>query len=201
MFSVTLGSTGYQWTCAIGLCRKGGNKPNAAEAASAAIRHRDEEHPEAVWSETRHQAARQVMDWLTDLEVADGLTVAPASIMALVNSIAATLGAPAPRGDLTPIVDAVANWGKDPLTMDNMHDIRLIEAPAPPDTTRNWTTNHMVRWSVGEAIQHPPEGSGCQCTGARVGENVEVCALPKHNAVNIKHVFAIGGRVTRIAHN
>lgn len=87
------------------------------------------------------------------------------------------------------------------MDMDNMHDIRLINAPTPTGPTRNWTTNHMVRWEVGEAIQCPPEGTGCQTRGARVGEDVEVCALPKHNAANIKHVFAIGERVTRIAHN
>ena len=201
MFNLVLGSTGYQWTCTIGQCRKGGNKPNAAEAANAAIAHRDEEHPEAVFSETRRQAAREVMDWVTALEGSDHLTVAPTSVMALVNRLADILGADRTRSDLAPIADAVANWGRDPLTMDNMHDIRLIEAPSSRAATRNWTTNHQVRWAVGEAIQHPPEGSGCQCTGARVGEDVEVCALPRHNAVNIKHVFAIGGRVTRIAHS
>lgn len=201
MFNLTLGSTGYQWVCTIDKCSKGGNKPNAAEAANAAIAHRDEEHPEAVFSETRRQAAREVMDWLTALEGSDHLSVAPASVMALVNRVAGILGADRPRNDLAPVADAVANWGRNPLTMDNMGDIRLIEAPPPPATTRNWTTNHQVRWSVGEAIQHPPEGSGCQCTGARVGDDVEVCALPKHNAVNIKHVYAIGGRVTRIAHS
>lgn len=201
MFNLVLGATGYQWTCTIGTCRKGGNKTNAAEAANAAIAHRDEEHPEAVWSETRRQAAREVMDWVTSLEGSDQLAVAPTSVMALVNRLADILAPGTLRNVPPPVADDVANWGRDPLTMDNMHDIRLIEAPRSTGATRNWTTNHQVRWSVGEAIQHPPEGRGCQCTGARVGEDVEVCALPKHNAVNIKHVFAIGGRVTRIAHS
>ena len=200
MFNLTLGSTGYEWRCTLPHCTAAGQGTNAAETAQDAVRHRDQEHPESVWSIPRQNAVQDVILWLQGLEGAEHLKVVPSSVMALVNSIARTLGLPGADAPL-PTVAEVANWGRSPLTMENMGDIRLIEAPPPPAATRNWTTNHMVHWSVGEAIQHPPEGSGCQERGARVGEDVEVCALPKHNPTNIKHVFAIGGRVTRIAHN
>jgi hypothetical protein len=200
MFNMTLGSTGYEWRCTFTGCTAAGQGTNAAETAQDAVRHRDREHPEMVWSIPRQNAVQDVLLWLQDQEGSENLKVAPASVMKLVNTIARTLGLPQADTPL-PTIAEVANWGKDPLTMENMGDIRLIEAPRSTGPTRNWTTNHQVRWSVGELIQHPPEGSGCQARGARVGENVELCALPKHNPANVKHVFAIGERVTRIAHN
>jgi len=198
MFNLVLGTSGYQWTCTIGACRRGDTASNASDAASDAILHRDADHPEMVWSATRQQAGNSVLEWLGTLEGADDLKVSPTSVMRLVNDIADALGhqRPEARGPV-----AVADWGRSPLTMENMSDPRLIEVPAHTGPTRNWTTNHQVRWSVGEAIQMPPEGKGCKEPGARVGEDREVCALPGHTAANIKHVFAIGERVTRIAHN
>lgn len=200
MFAMTLGPTGYEWVCSIGECAKSGTKPNANEAAADAIAHRDMEHPATVWSATRHRAANVILDWLGKLEGSDFLTVSPIQVMDLVNDVADALGEARQTVQPSP-ARAAEDWGRDPMTLETMHDIRLIESPQPTGPTRNWTTNHQVRWSVGEPIQSPPEGRGCQVRGARVGEDVEVCALPGHNPANIKHVFAIGERVTRIAHN
>lgn len=199
MFKMVLGPSGYEWACTHEDCSGHGWHTNAAEAALDAVRHRDQEHPESVYSHARGRATQDVFAWLAENGVGEA-TVSRAKVMQLVNTIAHTLGHKDQDAPL-PTLAAVADWGKNPLTMQNMGDPRLIEVPAHTGPTRNWTTNHQVRWSVGEDIQMPPEGKGCKAYGARVGENTERCALPFHNPANIKHVFAIGEHVTRIAHN
>jgi hypothetical protein len=136
MFNMTLGSTGYEWRCTFTGCTAAGQGTNAAETAQDAVRHRDREHPEMVWSIPRQNAVQDVLLWLQDQEGSENLKVAPASVMKLVNTIARTLGLPQADTPL-PTIAEVANWGKDPLTMENMGDIRLIEAPrssGPPAT-------------------------------------------------------------------
>jgi hypothetical protein len=125
MFNMTLGSTGYEWRCTFTGCTAAGQGTNAAETAQDAVRHRDREHPEMVWSIPRQNAVQDVLLWLQDQEGSENLKVAPASVMKLVNTIARTLGLPQADTPL-PTIAEVANWGKDPLTMENMGDIRTI---------------------------------------------------------------------------
>lgn len=209
MFSIDLTPGGIVWTCTIPACSLASSGAaqqlfsNPLEACEAALKHRDQKHPGHKWSARFEQACRAAESYLNSRDLglwhSDGKSQELA-LPELVAAVASALGHDRPLVHPAPdqIVD---HWGADPLTMDNMHDPRLIEVPRHTGPTRNWTTNHQVRWSVGEAIQMPPEGKGCKTGGARVGEDVEVCALPMHNAANIKHVFAIGERVTRIAHN
>lgn len=209
MFSIDLTPRGIVWTCTIPTCSLGSGAAahqlfsNPLEACEAALKHCDQEHPGHKWSARFEQACHAAESYLNSRDLglwhSDGKSQELA-LPELVAAVASALGhgVPLVHPDPDKIVD---HWGADPLTMDTMHDPRLIEVPQRSGPTRNWTTNHQLRWAVGEAIQHPPEGSGCQTRGARVGEDVEVCALPKHNPANIKHVFAIGERVTRIAHN
>lgn len=205
MFSIDLTPKGITWTCTIAPCDAQGLLTNPLEAAQAAIAHRDEKHPGHTWSARFEEACRVAEVFLKNRDLylwhGDGTH----SQLALPELVAALSGSLTPPGIVlpqpVPPVGTVEDWGKNPVTMDTMHDPRLIEAPQATGPDRNWTTNHMVRWSVGEAIQMPPEGKGCKARGARVGEDVEVCALPKHTPANVKHVFAIGERVTRIAHN
>jgi hypothetical protein len=200
MFKMTLGPSGYEWTCTHGGCAGSGMGTNAAETALAAVRHRDDEHPEAIHSVSRVEALNEVVSWLNENGLGD-IPISPISMIQLVNSIARTLGHVHDKDEPVPGLTEMAKWGKNPMTMDTMHDPRLIELPRYDGPTRNWSTNHQVRWAVGDVIDMPPEGKGCKAYGARVGEDSELCSLPLHNAANIKHVFAIGGRVTRIAHH
>jgi hypothetical protein len=205
VFSIDLTPKGITWTCTIAPCAAQGLLTNPLEAAQAAIAHRDEKHPGHVWSSRFEEACRVAEVFLKNRDLylwhGDGTH----SQLALPELVAALAGSLTPPGIVLPTpvapVSNAEDWGRSPLTEENMGDPRLIELPKSTSPTRNWTTNHQVRWSVGEAIQSPPEGRGCQVRGARVGGDVEVCALPGHNPANIKHVFAIGERVTRIAHN
>lgn len=200
MFNLVLGTGGYQWSCTIGGCRAGDKAANASDAASDAILHRDADHPEMVWSHARQEAATRLIAWLSTVPGGEDLAVSPTAVMRVVNDVADALGLHRPTVSPSP-ASAVQDWGRDQMTTENMHDPRLINAASSAVPRRHWTTNHQVRWQVGDAIQMPPEGKGCKTAGARVGEDQELCALPGHNAANIQHVFAIGEQVTRIAHN
>jgi hypothetical protein len=200
MFTLSLSTSGYEWRCSIGECQAAGHGTNAMETAGDAVRHRDEFHPEMIWSNPRQEAATYLLGWLKECGV-DERHVSNPEAMTVVGKLAEILGREIRADQLLPSLFEMANRGKNPMTMDTMQDPRLIELPKHVGPTRNWTTNHQVRWAVGESIQMPPEGMGCKETGARVGEDREVCALPRHNAANIAHAFAIGERVTRIACN
>lgn len=208
MFSIDLTSSGYRWSCTVVPCETNGTYASTSDAVQQALDHRNKEHPGYQWNARYQEACRVAEVFLKDRDLhlwrSDGEHAQPLVLNELVAALSVALTPPGivlPQA--APPVDNSGNWGKNPFTMDNMHDPRLIEMPTTkrPFTSRNWTTNHQVRWSVGEAINMPPEGSGCKETGARVGEDREVCALPKHNAANVAHVFALGGLVSRIACN
>jgi hypothetical protein len=191
VFSIDLTPKGITWTCTISPCNAQGLLTNPLEAAQAAIAHRDEKHSGHVWSARFEEACRVAEVYLSNrglgLWHADGKS----QELALPELVAVVAQAVTPPGIVLPRPEAPVN----------PYDIRNIPLQQSDAPSRNWSTNHQVRWSVGEAIQMPPEGKGCKATGARVGEEVEICALCLHNAVNVAHVFAIGGRVTRIANN
>lgn len=204
MFSIDLTPKGITWTCTIPPCTAQGLHSNPLEAAQEAISHRNEKHSGHVWSTRFEEACRVAEVYLNNRGLGLWAEDGKSQELALPELVAAVANVLAPSGIQLPVSapePQVEQWGKNPMTMETMHDPRLIDLPGHDGPTRNWTTNHQVRWAVGEKIQTPPEGKGCKVTGARVGEDREVCALPLHNAANVKHVFAIGERVTRIAHN
>lgn len=197
MFSVSMTAEGFRWNCSAMDCQKSRALTTAEEAASDAVGHIQTEHPELTWTPERQQVANAIREWLVRHDLVSSATVSAlgnAQWMSLVNMIYdITSPAPPSHATLTELVD---EWGAS--NVDALGDIRLVDMPVSDTPPRNWTTNHEVNWSVGEAIQMPPQGKGCKAYGARVGENAEICALPRHNQANVDHVFAIGGRVTRI---
>lgn len=187
MFGLDLTPNGYMWSCTIGPCEAQGLLTNPGEACNAALAHRDEQHAGHRWSQRYQNAVRAAEEFLEtrDLNLwqSDGTHASPLALIDFVATMSGAFTLPQPEAS----ADA--------------HDIRNVPLCNSDTAGRNWSANHQVRWSVGERIQMPPEGKGCKATGARVGDEVEICALCLHNAVNVAHVYAIGGRVTRIAHN
>lgn len=192
MFGLDLTPNGYMWSCTIGPCEAQGLLTNPGEACNAALAHRDEQHAGHRWSQRYQDAVRAAKEFLEtrDLNLwqSDGTHASP---LALIDFVAAMSEVLTPPGIVLP----------QPVAPVDPYDIRNIPLQDSLTPPRNWSTNHQVRWALHERIQMPPEGQGCKATGARVGDEVEICALPLHNAVNVAHVFAIGGRVTRIAND
>lgn len=191
MFSIDLTPKGITWTCTIAPCNAQGLLTNPLEAAQAAIAHRDEKHSGHVWSARFEEACRVAEMFLESRDLHFWHGDGTHSKLALPELVAALTKPLTPPGIVLP----------QPEEQVNPYDIRNIPLQVSDTPRRNWSTNHQVRWALRELIEMPPEGKGCKATGARVGEEVEICALPLHNAVNVAHVFAIGGRVTRIAND